>query len=368
MTRLSAMASPREEGRGTAPSGIVSVVRLPQQWFILCTSRELGNKPLARTLQGVPLVLFRGAEGKPGALADRCPHRNVPLSLGRVVGGQLQCGYHGWRFDTQGQCRAVPGFTGEPEAKSRCAASYATREQEGFVWVYSTPGVEPAHEPYRFPLLDAPGYSTVRRVLRAQGSLHALLENTLDVPHTSFLHGGLFRTEKKRAEIDVVVRRSAEQVEAEYIGEPRPEGLVGRLLAPGGGVLKHFDRFLMPSIAQVEYRLGEDSHMLVTSAMTPVGDWDTLVFAVVTFRLPLPHWIVKPFITPVALHIFQQDARILERQTETIRRFGTESFASTEVDVLGPSILRLMRQAERDKPAGGPPSAEVHETRLKMQV
>ncbi|WP_043431245.1 aromatic ring-hydroxylating oxygenase subunit alpha [Cystobacter fuscus] len=360
------MGSSREEARGSAaPSGLVSVVRLPHSWFILCTSSELGDKPLARMLQGSPLVLFRTAEGKPAALADRCPHRNVPLSLGRVVKGQLQCGYHGWRFDSSGQCRAVPGLIGEPEAKSRCATWHATREQEGFVWVYSTPGVEPSHEPYRFPLLDAPGYSTVRRTLRAGGSLHALLENTLDVPHTSFLHGGLFRTEKQRHEIDVVVRRSAHQVEAEYIGEPRPEGLVGRLLAPGGGVLQHFDRFLMPSIAQVEYRLGADSHLMVTSAMTPVDDWDTLVYAVVTFRLPLPHWLIKPFITPVALHIFKQDARILERQTETIRRFGSETFASTEVDVLGPSILRLMRQAGREQPPG---SLEVQETRLKMQV
>ena len=360
------MGSTREEGRAAAaPSGLVSVVRLPNQWFILCTARELGQKPLARTLQGVPLVLFRDAAGKPAALADRCPHRNVPLSLGRVVQGQLQCGYHGWRFDGAGQCRAVPGFTGEPEAKSRCATAYATREQEGFVWVYSTPGVEPTSEPYRFPLLDTPGYSTVRRTLHAKGSLHALLENTLDVPHTSFLHGGLFRTEKQRNELDVVVRRSADQVEAEYIGEPRPEGLVGRLLAPGGGVMRHFDRFLMPSIAQVEYQLGKDSHLMVTSAMTPADDWDTWVYAVVTFRLPLPHWIIKPFIMPVALHIFQQDARILESQTETIRRFGTETFASSEVDVLGPSILRLMRQVEREK---APAAAEVHETRLKMQV
>jgi phenylpropionate dioxygenase-like ring-hydroxylating dioxygenase large terminal subunit len=360
------MFSSREEGRGPAtPSGLVSVVRLPQSWFILCASRELGRKPLARMLQGTPLVLFRNEAGRPAALVDRCPHRNVPLSMGKVVGGQLQCGYHGWRFDAAGQCRAIPGLLGEPEAKSRCAASYATREQDGFVWVYSTPGVEPTSEPYRFPLLDAHGYSTVRRTLRAKGSLHSLLENTLDVPHTAFLHGGLFRTEKKRNEIEVVVRRGADRVEAEYIGEPRPEGLAARLLAPGGGVVQHFDRFLLPSIAQVEYRLGDDSHVIITSAMTPAEDLDTVVYAVVTFRMPLPHWLVKPFITPVALHIFGQDARILERQTETIRRFGSETFASTEVDVLGPPILRLLRQAEREKVAT---SAEVQETRLKMQV
>jgi phenylpropionate dioxygenase-like ring-hydroxylating dioxygenase large terminal subunit len=317
-------------------------------------------------MQGTPLVLFRAADGRPAALVDRCPHRNVPLSLGRVVGDTVQCPYHGWRFDAAGQCRAIPGLIGEPGAKSRCAVSHATREQDGFVWVYSTPGVEPSHEPYRFPLLDAHGYTSVRRTLRARGSLHATLENTLDVPHTAFLHGGFFRTERKRHEIEVVVRRGADRVEAEYIGEPRPEGLAGRLLAPGGGVVQHFDRFLLPSIAQVEYRIGDDSHLLVTSAMTPADDWDTVVNAVVTFRMPLPHWLVRPLLTPIALHIFRQDAHILASQTDTLHHFGSETFASTELDVLGPPILRLLRQAEREKT---PAQAEaVQETRLKMRV
>ncbi len=119
------------------------------------------------------------------------------------------------------------------------------------------------------------------------------------------------------------MRKGADRVEAEYIGEPRPEGLAGKLLAPSGGVVQHFDRFLLPSIAQVEYRIGDDSHLLVTSAMTPADDWDTVVYAVVTFRMPLPHWLVKPFLTPVALHIFGQDATMLARQTETLRRFGS---------------------------------------------
>jgi phenylpropionate dioxygenase-like ring-hydroxylating dioxygenase large terminal subunit len=352
----------------SAPSPFASLVKLPHCWFILCTSRELGSKPLARTLQGTPLVLFRGEGGKPTALVDRCPHRNVPLSLGRVREGTLECAYHGWRFDTAGQCRAVPGLVGEPEARSRCATAYATREQEGFVWVYSTPGVEPTHEPYRFPLLGAEGYSSVIRTVRAPGSLHALLENTLDVPHTAFLHGGLFRTAQKRLEIEVVVRRWADRVEAEYVGEPRPPGLAGRVLAPGGGVVRHFDRFLLPSIAQVEYRLGEYSHLVVTSAMTPVSEWDTQVYAVVTFRLPLPHWLVKPFLTPVALHIFQQDARILGEQTRVLQHFGAEQFASTELDVLGPPILRLLRQAEREQVAAAPEGEPLQETRLRMRV
>src|SRR5215472_16768386 len=115
--------------------GHYSVVKLPNEWFVVATSRELGRRPLARTLMGTPLVLFRDANGVPGALLDRCPHRNVPLSAGTVVGEHLQCAYHGWRFDRAGECRHVPSLVGSPEGRARAAPSFATLEQDGFIWV-----------------------------------------------------------------------------------------------------------------------------------------------------------------------------------------------------------------------------------------
>jgi phenylpropionate dioxygenase-like ring-hydroxylating dioxygenase large terminal subunit len=222
------------------------------------------------------------------------------------------------------------------------------REQDGFVWVYATPEVEPEREPFRLPYINERNYTTVRQVVEAESSIHAAAENALDVPHTAYLHGGLFRSAtSKRHEIEVVIRRWHDRVEAEYIGEPRPPGLAGRLLAPGGGVVTHFDRFILPSIVQVEYRLGDRSHLCVTSALTPVADFHTRLFAVTSFRLPLPGWLVALFLRPLALRIFQQDAVMLKRQTETIRQFGGEQYMSTEIDVLGPHIYRLLKQAER---------------------
>ncbi len=342
-----------------------SAVKLPNQWFVACQSKALKNQPLKLTLQGVPLVLFRGTGGVPAALLDRCPHRNVPLSLGKVVDGQLECGYHGWCFDAGGQCRKVPGLVGDADValKSRAAEAYPAREQEGFVWVYSTPGPIHETEPYRFPHLNEPGYTSLRYEFQVDATVHAVVENALDVPHTAFLHGGLFRTAEKKNEIDVVIRRSATSAEAEYIGEPRPSGLAGRILAPGGGVVTHFDRFLLPSIAQVEYRLGAKSHIVTTSLMTPVSDFVTKVFALVTFRFPLPAWLVKPFVAPIGLHIFKQDAVVLKAQTETIQAFGGEKYTSTELDVLGHEIWRLLKQA-----SSGEAPAPPHEHRVKMRT
>ena len=92
--------------------------------------------------------------------------------------------------------------------------------------------------------------------------------------------------------------------------EPRPSGLAGRLLAPGGGVVTHFDRFYLPSIVEVEYRLGEDLHLVSYGAATPVSDFETRLYGVVSLKSRVPGWLLRPFIQPIALHIFGQDARI----------------------------------------------------------
>lgn len=338
------------DGRLIPPQtrGHLSIARLSNHWYVACRSSDLRTKPLRRVVLGIPMVIFRDGTGAVGALLDRCPHRNVRLSLGRVVdSGNLECGYHGWQFDVTGTCRLVPGLVGESESKGRRVESFAVREQHGLVWVFATEDTEPQREPFSLPLTTATGYTTAVREVEVAASVHATAENTLDVPHTAYLHRGLFRGGTKRNKIEVHVRRWHDRVEAQYIGEPRPPGIAGRILSPSGGVVEHWDRFILPSIAQVEYKLGTENHILVTSALTPVTDFTTKIFAVISFRVRLPGWLLKPILEPLAMKIFKQDADILRAQTEAIREFGGEQFMSTDVDVLGREIWRLMKQAER---------------------
>ena len=358
-TDESAPIAPPERHRPTA--------RLPG-WFVACTAAALGERPVAATVQGVPLALFRGPDGSPGALEDRCPHRNAPLSAGRVRGGELECGYHGWRFTPGGSCVAVPGLHGPPTARATHATAVPCVEQDGLVWVAPADPPPPA-PPRRLPHLGAPRYTTVRNELTVRASLYRAVENVLDVPHTAYLHGGLFRRPGAAHEIEIVVRRWRDRCEAEYLGEPRPPGLAGRLLAPRGGVVVHFDRFLLPCIAEVEYRLGERSHLVATTAATPLDDARTRLFSAVSFRLPVPGAAVAPLLAPVARRILRQDAWMLALQTDTVARFGGERFASTEADVLGPQIVRLLRQAEQG--AGAPARQDErpeHEHRVRIRL
>ncbi len=327
-------------------------------WYLACESRDLGRRPLRRTLLGTPLVLFRVRPGEPAALLDRCAHRNLPLSEGRVVGTQIECPYHGWRYDRRGHCREVPALVGANELKGRRVQAFPAAEQQGLVWVYMDPERPPSTPPFSFPHVGARGYGLIRFRAEVQATLHATLENMLDVPHTAFLHRGLFRGGPKR-KIVAIVRRFGDRAEAEYVGEPRPSGLAGRLLAPRGGTVVHLDRFLLPSIAQVEYRLGR-SHLVVTSALTPVDAFTTRFVSLTSFRLPVPAFLARALLAPLARHIFRQDARILRLQTEAVRRFGGESYSSTDADLLGPHMRGLLKRAEQSEAplAGAEPEIE----------
>ncbi len=331
-------------------------------WFIACHGSALRARPLALTLQGAPLVLFRDAQGQPHALDDRCPHRNVPLSTGRVTPeGQIECRYHGWQFDGAGRCVEVPGLVDGPaDLRARCVASRPTCELDGYVWVAGGPAV-PSVEPLRFPPLRQQGYTTVRREFRVAAPMHSAIENTLDVPHTAFLHSGLFRSPRADKTLQVTVHREGPMAEARFSPEPRPAGLVGWLLAPRGGLVEHTDRFTLPGVAQVEYRLGA-SHLLVTTHHTPVTPFETRLFVEVTFKAPVPGWLVRPFVTPVATAIFRQDATLLAQQAAVLQARGVH-YTSTALDVLGPQVLQLLRASAAQAPL---PPAHTHEVQLRL--
>ena len=99
----------------------------------------LGRRLATAMLLEVPLVLGRTDEGKAFAMRDSCPHRGIPLSYGRFDGKNLECSYHGWKFDgCSGQCVEIPSLTSQDKLKVEriFAGHYPCEEHDGYVWVY----------------------------------------------------------------------------------------------------------------------------------------------------------------------------------------------------------------------------------------
>lgn len=349
-----------------ATKGHVSVARVPRAWYVGCRSEQLGAAAVARTVLGTPVVLYRDREGVAGALLDRCPHRNVRLSRGEVDDrGWLACPYHGWRFDRRGACREVPGLVDDSaeDRARRGVASFPVVEQDGFVWMWADPEAEPEGEPVRIPFVAEPEYVVIHREYLFECSLHAALENALDVPHTAFVHRGDFRGKTDRQPVEAWRRRIPDGIEVEYVGETPLSGPTHD--ASGQPIVQqHWDRFLMPSVAQIEYRTGPDRHQITTFPHTPVTDWQTRGFLVSCWRLPERDPEVVKRIEGFLDDILAQDVDILAEQTATIQRFGGEAYRSTDLDLMGPEIWRMLRQAER----GLDPNAADIERRVRITV
>lgn len=350
------MPSAPSRKRPASPTGRFEAPRVLDGWYAVCRSEALREQPLAHTLFDLPVVVFRDGEGRAAALLDRCAHRNAPLSLGAVdAGGRIACPYHGWRFDGRGACREVPGLLrGAGAAEGRSVPAFAAAEQDGFVWVFARAASEPRGLPPRIPHADDDDYLVVHREYDVECTLLAALENALDVPHTAFVHRGDFRGRTVR-EIEAVRRRIPDGIEVEYLGEPPLSG--PSLDASGAPIVsEHWDRFLLPSIAQVEYRTSSGRHLVSTLPHTPVSEFRTRFWLVSCWKVPAEKRDeMRPVIEKQLDTILGQDVEILRQQARRIRELGGEDFRSTPLDLMGPEMLRMLRQAERGLPADTAP-------------
>ena len=351
--------------RGAHAAGVVDLTAVPaprQHWYIAAPASAVASRPVACTVLGEPLVLFRNADGRPAALLDRCLHRNMALSAGRVKRGCVECPYHGWTYDGDGRCTSIPSLAvrGAHPGVPRLPG-YPATESDGYIWVFLGEGAPPGG-PFRFPHLGEAGWTSFRMRTRFPASAAACLENFLDCPHTVFVHRGWFRTRDARA-LRARVRRYADRVEVAFADEVPARSVVSALFFPAAAPLVHTDRFVMPAVSRVDYRFGPRRHFIITSQCTPVSEHETVVDTVITFRFGRLGPLVRLLLEPVSRRIIRQDVRILARQTAQLRRFGGPRFTSVETDLFARHIHALWRRA-----AGGAREADAPDVEVEVDI
>lgn len=162
-------------------------------WYVAALADEVGPRLLARTLLGRGIVLYRTAAGQVVAMEDRCPHRSMPLSAGELKDDHIVCGYHGMRFNVQGDCVQVPSQASCP--RSMGVRTYATLERGPVVWIWMGDAAQAdASRLPAQPWLSSGDWATSHGYLHLKGSYVRLHENLLDLTHLSFLHAKSFGT------------------------------------------------------------------------------------------------------------------------------------------------------------------------------
>ncbi len=165
--------------------------QLRAAWHPVAEISDVVAAPLRVRLLGADHVLWRDAEGMLVAAADRCPHREAPLSIGSVAEGVLTCAYHGWSFGGAGRCVGVPsmGVTGTvpPTAHLAC---HAVEERYGLVWL--CPG-EPAGPIPTISHDDDPAFRRINSGMQQwRVAATRMVDNFLDISHFPWVHRGTF--------------------------------------------------------------------------------------------------------------------------------------------------------------------------------
>jgi phenylpropionate dioxygenase-like ring-hydroxylating dioxygenase large terminal subunit len=156
-------------------------------WYSAIWSHELKEKPVGKTFLNEKVVLFRSDRGRVGALEDCCCHRAAPLSLGELAGAYLACGYHGLKFDVNGQCVEVPG---QPEVPAGAKVrSYPVHEKNNVVWIWmgDAARADTAKIP-DMPWLSDPKWATTPGNIYVKTNYQFIIDNLLDLTHVTYVH------------------------------------------------------------------------------------------------------------------------------------------------------------------------------------
>eukprot|EP00798_Chlamydomonas_sp_ICE-L_P009853 gene9853-7743_t len=140
-------------------------------------------------LCGEPWVLFRNEQGAPSCIKDQCAHRACPLSAGKVIAGQVQCPYHGWKFDGDGSCTEMPSTRFNPNV---AVTALPCAEKDGFIWVWPGEAVPDERPPPSNHPLPTPAYHPAEIMVDVPVEHGLLIENLLDLAHAPFTHTSTF--------------------------------------------------------------------------------------------------------------------------------------------------------------------------------
>ena len=326
-------------------------------WYVAAWPEELTQKPLARTLLGEPVVLYRQDDGVPVALEDRCAHRNLPLSMGEVCGKHIVCAYHGLAYDSAGKCTRIPAQeTIPPSAKVR---SYPVAERDGAVWIWmgDLALADPATiTPY--PWHNSPDWANRHSYYHIQGHYQLLHENLLDLSHVGWVHrntiGGtpdahsLANMKTVREDDNVTVVR--------FLPDSVPPPTYVRAVGFEGNIDRWMKIEFFPTLIRV-YTGANDAGKGVDEAnqmdtlgarifngVTPETEHTTHYFWSAAHNFKVDQPVVTAAFFQEIQRTFEEDKTVVEAQYTRMRQMGNARMVDIRSDLGGVQARRLVAQ------------------------
>ena len=333
---------------------------LRNRWYVAGWDREVGRKPLGRTLCGEPVVLYRRLDGSVAAMRDACPHRLLPLSMGMLEGDDLRCRYHGMKFDGAGRCVEAPS---QPRlAENFAVAAYPVIERFRFVWVWigEADKADPALLPDFWPCARE-GWTFDGGTYHLKADYRLMVDNLMDLSHETYVHAGsIGQAEILESPVEVTadgdevfVTRWMRDIEA-------PPFWRYALKRPGRVDRWQICRFMPPSAVMIDVGVapvgsgapeGDRSQGVngfVIDFMTPETETTTWYFWGMARNFDIADQGFTDRFKAQQAGVFQEDVEILEAQQRSIEANPHMKLRNFNIDAGGVRsrqvIERLLKQ------------------------
>ncbi|MBL7671821.1 MAG: aromatic ring-hydroxylating dioxygenase subunit alpha [Bdellovibrionaceae bacterium] len=298
-------------------------------WYAACLTADIKkNKMLTRVILGEPVLFYRDQKRNVRALRDICPHRGIPLSYGRLVDDQVECPYHGWKFDCEGTCTEIPSLLPDQSFDSTKikVRTYLTREQQGVVWVFMSDrasrsasevtALESSSGP-QIPILSAlPLDAKPQVALNKMFSCHVdhAVIGLMDPAHGPFIHKSwmwrskksMFEKTKKFAPVPFGFQMVRHQ--------PSKNSKAYKIL---GGAPTTEITFTLPSV-RVEHICVGLRNLYSMTLLTPVTEKETRIHQLLYWDIS---WLtlIRPFVTWFARFFLKQDIDAVNQQQDGLK-------------------------------------------------
>lgn len=293
-TTLSESASVEQVQTGSETSTFLQNI-----WYYAAHSSQLKRgRTLAKTICGETILLGRDQNDQVFAINNICPHQGMPLHHGRFDGKEVECCFHGWRFDTSGTCTAIPSLV-DSQNFNIChikTGAYPCREAQGNVWVFIGNNTNNLPEiPHATGIDEYPAWHCTKNVLQLPSHIDIAVIGLMDPAHVPFVHNSWWFSSSRRIHPKIKSFVPAGTGYQMVRHQPSKNATAYKLV---GGLMETEITFMLPGIRMEHILMGGKTLFTGFTTLTPIDETHTEINHTT-------YW-VRPWMTPLApiIHYF----------------------------------------------------------------
>jgi vanillate O-demethylase monooxygenase subunit len=323
-------------------------------WYAASWDVDVKRELKARTICGKRIVFYRTLDGNVVALDNACWHRLLPLSMGRLDGDDVVCGYHGLVFEPGGRCIHMPSQ--ETINPAACVQSYPVAERHRLVWIW--PGDPALAHPEKIPdlhWLDDPAWTGDGETIHLRCNYRLVLDNLMDLTHETFVHAGSIGNAAV-AEAPFTVAHTADTVTVtRWMYDIEPPPFLQKQLGKSGNVDRwQIINYASPSSIVIDVGIApagsgapqgdrsEGINNMVVNAITPETENSSYYF----WSFPRNYRLGEQRLTTEQSRgvaaVFRQDEIILEAQQRAIDEEPQREFYNLNIDAGAMWVRRIL--------------------------